>query len=290
MDVRSLYLSRSIAHESISFDNEFINKIYWVSPSCQRVMGESGIKETTQPPCSFEMAIPEFQGMLGMPDAAVDLQFAWGKHSSLPDVFITGSFTKGRLSRLSDYDYSIGVKLFPGLNRTFQDFDMASLFGKRANAKDVFGARFVSDVVFDVETPGCDLESWANGLKEMVNTRFVEEYCAPVDGVVAFLVSRILETCGTIKIDDLVEEAGCSHRYACVLFKQSIGCTIKRFAEIIRLQQAIAMLTCSSSKALVDISGSCGFYDQAHFTRQFSEFASMTPRRFRSDAEKMTLL
>jgi AraC-like DNA-binding protein len=51
-------------------------------------------------------------------------------------------------------------------------------------------------------------------------------------------------------------------------------------ARIIRFQRAVQMLTPERPSCLADVAFECGYFDQAHFAREFREFAGSTPGEF----------
>jgi AraC-like DNA-binding protein len=58
-------------------------------------------------------------------------------------------------------------------------------------------------------------------------------------------------------------------------FREDVGLTPKTFSRIVRLQAALRRVRQGSP--LTDVALACGFYDQAHMTRDFRELASMSP-------------
>jgi AraC-like DNA-binding protein len=53
--------------------------------------------------------------------------------------------------------------------------------------------------------------------------------------------------------------------------------TPKAYARLLRFARVVKQLTTRSQPRLVDIALDCGYYDQAHFTRDFRTFAGVTP-------------
>jgi len=60
-------------------------------------------------------------------------------------------------------------------------------------------------------------------------------------------------------------------------FLDAVGLTPKRFERVRRLQRAMSSLGASN---LVQVALEAGYFDQAHFTRDFRDFTGQTPTQF----------
>lgn len=86
------------------------------------------------------------------------------------------------------------------------------------------------------------------------------------------------------RVEEWVRSSHYSHRGFICIFKQATGLSPKRYARLLRFQQLLAALRSSHSATLADLAYSAGYSDQAHMTREFREFAGMTPLQYRLQA------
>ncbi len=106
---------------------------------------------------------------------------------------------------------------------------------------------------------------------------------APTPEVVHAL-ARLDASCGTVAIGALAAETGVSRRRLIDRFQVQVGLTPKALARILRFNRAVGLLTAPQGEPdLADIALACGFYDQAHFNREFRSLAGCTPRGFLRD-------
>jgi AraC-like DNA-binding protein len=94
---------------------------------------------------------------------------------------------------------------------------------------------------------------------------------------VAWAVEQLLSRRGRVRIGHLADAVGWSHRHFVRQFTEQIGLTPKVLARVLRFGAAADRLARTDGGHLADIAGACGYYDQAHFTRDFRAFAGVTP-------------
>lgn len=71
-----------------------------------------------------------------------------------------------------------------------------------------------------------------------------------------------------------------SAAYLSTAFKRAFGETMSRYVERVRWVRGLTML-CDETLAIGEVAAAAGYYDHAHFTRNFKARMSMTPREFR---------
>lgn len=104
----------------------------------------------------------------------------------------------------------------------------------------------------------------------------------------AYMVDRIFETKGQLSIQDLSNEIGYSPRHLYTMFNEQFGMGVKSFCKIVRFQNALHyMLLTEDSGSMMAYD--LGYYDQAHFIREFKSMADVTPSYWYKQMRKETL-
>jgi AraC-like DNA-binding protein len=92
---------------------------------------------------------------------------------------------------------------------------------------------------------------------------------------------RIVSSAGQIDIGALARAVGWSSRHFATRFRDAVGENPKAAAHRLRLSHAQALLASRVDHSLCDIALTCGYSDQSHLTREFREFAGISPARYR---------
>lgn len=85
---------------------------------------------------------------------------------------------------------------------------------------------------------------------------------------------------GTLKITRLAAEVGWSRRQFAERFRREFGLTPKIAARVMRFERANRMLRRPARPSLATVATVCGYFDQAHLTRDWHELAGCSPSRW----------
>ncbi len=72
-----------------------------------------------------------------------------------------------------------------------------------------------------------------------------------------------------------------SERYIQKLFLDNVGITPKSFSNIHRFNKSLQLIQ-TADLPLTSIAYDCGYYDQAHFIKEFKKFTGLTPSEVRA--------
>ncbi len=113
----------------------------------------------------------------------------------------------------------------------------------------------------------------------MVEATLLSKLIKPApDPLVAAAVNTIKQSDGNAKIAALAHQLYISRDALEKRFRASIGTSPKHFSSILRLRKAIAVH--EPGKSLTDVALTAGYYDQAHFIRDFRAFTGQPPKQF----------
>lgn len=101
-----------------------------------------------------------------------------------------------------------------------------------------------------------------------------------VDSTLRDQINYILDRKGILKINDMYSEFGISKVSLRNHFVNKIGLTPKKISSIWRLNYFLYLQENASSQNLTQLGLDAGFYDQAHFIKEFKSFFHYSPLPF----------
>ncbi len=97
---------------------------------------------------------------------------------------------------------------------------------------------------------------------------------------VRYLVSKLVQSAGCGSISSLARELGWSHKHLIDRFRKEVGVGPKRLCRILRFQQVLRTIESGKGVLWADLAAACGYFDQAHFIREFQAFSGLNPKRY----------
>lgn len=102
---------------------------------------------------------------------------------------------------------------------------------------------------------------------------------------ILYCMSRIGNASGTIDMARLADEISVSHKHMERLFARYVGVQPRDYARLARFQFALEVTVNSPAPyRLNQMALNAGYYDQAHFIRDFKLFTGTTPAKFFSES------
>jgi AraC-like DNA-binding protein len=101
-------------------------------------------------------------------------------------------------------------------------------------------------------------------------------------------IHEIYRANGAIKIDALMRKVKTPARQLERKFNEQVGISPKRFSRIVRFQNIFRIAAQNSASNLTELAHSAGYYDQAHFIREFREFSGLNPGEYFSQPHPLT--
>ena len=88
---------------------------------------------------------------------------------------------------------------------------------------------------------------------------------------------RLIQRHGTLTVARLANDAGYSRRHFGRQFRDHIGISPKAASRLLRFEHACGLIAARSMK-LAEVAMACGYFDQAHMTRDWHALAGCSPR------------
>lgn len=219
----------------------------------------------------YQFQMPSNRNQLvAVPDGVVDLIFCCDP--SKPSAKVVGSVTKGKnLAFQPDTDY-FGIRFVPGQSSPYLADPGKDFVEQEILLTDIMreSDRLVENVVYQ--------SNFEDRVRTFINTRFSSAGNTKETPIlVQYVMRRINERCGLIRIDELAEETAYSTRYINRTFQAYLGISPKFFCRVVRFQNALELLHSHPAKKTSDLVVELGYFDQAHFINEFKEFSFLTP-------------
>jgi AraC-like DNA-binding protein len=217
------------------------------------------------------------------PDGSVEIVFHVGldfyrNNEKESSAKIIGQITRPLIMKAKGEGRSFGIWFLPHAFHSFTKIPVNSL-NDRAIALDTFFSKTFIDSVNN-----CIFENRIENLLTEVNSYFnslLNISVNPVrDKIAAYATHYILRKKAEADLDKLVGECNISNRYLQKIFLEKIGYSPKYFIKIVRFQHALQDLSGERTGSLTSLAYKAGYFDQAHFIRDFKQFTGFTPSQF----------
>lgn len=217
--------------------------------------------------CYWEQSQAGTSGHLVLPDGCVDILFSrrGGEPISLAAVGLMTAPMRVPGARGRSF---FGVRFRPGMAS-------ALLPGAELLVNEI---RPLDDLAGSTARRMFERLAEADTLDEMVE--LMDPLLRPLDP--PDIASRLLGQLewADVSLDQLISHSGLSVRHFRRLCLERAGVSPKYLSRILRFRKAVQKMPAAAQPSWAGFAVACGYYDQAHFIREFQEFAGSTPGRF----------
>jgi AraC-like DNA-binding protein len=222
---------------------------------------------------SWDMGGAAPQRVQTLPHPSVHMVFETGRPAEI------GGVHRGRFSRmLAGQGRVFGIKFRPGGFFPFVQWPMHWLTDRTLPIDAIFGC------------PGAELAATIQARSTDEQRMLAAEafLCArlpaadPNVALVERLVDHIVGQPAATRVDELCEQAGLGKRALQQLFRNYIGIGPKWMIQRYRLHEALERLEQSTSVDWAEFALALGYFDQAHFNKDFRLMVGMTPGEYRT--------
>jgi len=198
-------------------------------------------------------------------------------------AFVSGLQRRHLVTEALDESHLVGVRLSPLMAFRLLGLPMAELADAVVEGRDV--VRELSDLtgrMADAPT----VEACFGHLEAWLLKRWVDGPAARpmVDAAHA----RLNADGGLTPISELARDLGVSPRHLAQRFTEQVGFSPKLYARILRFERALGRLgrvaEGAAPEPMTAIAHDSGYFDQAHFNREFRAMTGATPGEFLRDA------
>jgi AraC-like DNA-binding protein len=185
--------------------------------------------------------------------------------------FAAGLYDAPALTEHDGFGYGIQSYMTPLGARRFFGMPMSEITGQTVELEDLIGP-----VAGQLAERLAEAPDWPTRI-DLFERAIAERVLAapPVASELEWAWERLLESDGAAPIGALAAELGWSRRHLAVRFRDELGMPPKALARLLRFERAVKRLRAGDD--LADLALDAGYYDQAHFNRDFRAFAGTTP-------------
>ncbi len=170
---------------------------------------------------------------------------------------------------------SVGAQLRPGAARALFGLPADELAERHTPLDALWGAAAAQEALERVHAAGALAAQFA-----VFEAFLTERLWARPQAMHPAIAQALAKLGSGLRISELVEASGYSHRRFIALFRDGAGLAPKRLERVLRFQRVMAASTGRGALPWIDIALQAGYSDQPHFNRDFLEITGMTPQAY----------
>jgi len=176
----------------------------------------------------------------------------------------------------TDNTHMIGIRFRPGGAYPFFGFPISEL-SEWVTELDLIWGRLIygiRDQLLEIESPEGKLLRFEAFLLEQVK-RSLEPNRA-----IAFAIHQLQHSPQFLAIRDLANQIGITQKHLISQFDRVVGLRPKSFARVSKFHRVLQVIEQKKQIEWASIAYECGYYDQAHFIREFHTFSGVNPSSY----------
>ncbi|MFD2601947.1 helix-turn-helix domain-containing protein [Flavobacterium suzhouense] len=176
----------------------------------------------------------------------------------------------------------VGIVFNPlGLNHFLKE-PLGNFFDQATNKLDCFGASFVKTL----QSVFAERDAEAKGT--VLDTFFADAFSGFNEPVVKKAVQEILNSNGSVKVDELSELLNVNRKTLLRLFKKHLCCSVEEYKKLVMFRNALNYSQAMGEEAsLTDVALYSLYYDQAHYIKHFKSVTNQSPKALLSKLTKL---
>ncbi|HEX7904622.1 MAG TPA: helix-turn-helix transcriptional regulator [Chitinophagaceae bacterium] len=231
-----------------------------------------------------------------VPDGCMEMIFHYGDlyrqffedGSSIiqPKSFVFGQLTQYIEIAPTGISGIVSARFLPGGLMPFLTIPVSALENKAVSLSEIFGEK------------GRELEEEVIAAKDnlhrikLIETFLLSRLTDPqiIDNIIKTCVDVVFETRGQLGMKEMADKVNINRRNMQRKFTTAVGLSPKQLSRVVRLQAAIKMLAEQNFNNLTSLAYENGYYDQAHFIRDFKVLTGISPKLFFGENMKFAAL
>jgi AraC-like DNA-binding protein len=193
---------------------------------------------------------------------------------SVPPAFVTGSHTASYVSDIAADEPAMAIHFRPGGAFPFFGMPLSDLENVCVGLDQVWGRDGV-----ELHQRLIDAPTVAARFNIVENFLLSRPWSSVRRHPVVAAALAAIEHNPSIRMADLRDLVGVSTKRLIALFRNEVGLSPKAYARIRRFQAALRLLTAGFAGG-ARVAAEVGYFDQAHFVREFRSFTGMTPTQY----------
>jgi AraC-like DNA-binding protein len=190
--------------------------------------------------------------------------------------WISGTHSQFIVIEATENSSMMGIHFKPGGAYPFFDFPISELKDTVVELETIWGnaAMDLRDELLQASTPFQKFH--------VLEKFLLDRARRPLHHVPAlrFALSQFIHAPEMQTIRSVAESLGFSHKHLIAEFSKCVGLTPKFFCRVRRFQQVLQCIEERRGIEWADVAASCGYFDQAHFIRDFQGFSGLNPSAY----------
>jgi len=214
-----------------------------------------------------------------LPDTCVELfvNYTNSPVAIIGDELHKRSIITFRMSRPMDVQMRKGtgcvaICFYPGMAYNFFQLPMHALSDLTVSLSDLWNgmAAEIEEKLADI----CNAEVRVN----LVQKYLLEQLASDTyDAQVAYCLNQVQLSRGLITVSKLTNDLGLSQRHLSRKFQQYVGLSPKEYLQVSRFICSLDYLKEYPARSLTEVAYKSGYYDQAHFNRDYKTYTGHSP-------------
>lgn len=217
--------------------------------------------------------------VIAVPDGCLDILFCCDDTN--PSADVCGTVLQPKVVRNEPNKYFFGVRFLPGHTFQLRDLSMSDFVEQEVPFLQVINDRELFEQITTSRDFAYQIQVFLSHY-----LRYREEHMTQDchKEMKQFMMSKIMQSAGQIKIKDLAELSGYSTRYINKIFTEEFGLSPKIYCKLMRFQYLISNLNEQNTEIfdqdLAQLAAELGYYDQSHMIKDFYALANTTPGKY----------